>query len=316
TVNQQPLGNHVSIGQGTADTALYVLNPQQQLLPMGCVGELYIGGAGLARGYLNQPELTAERFIPNPFASENNERLYRTGDLVRWLPDGNLAFIGRVDHQVKIRGFRIELGEIETALIQQPQVADGVVIIREDQPGDKRLVAYVVPNKTVENEGEWVQQLRQDLKVQLPDFMLPGAFAVLPALPTTPNGKVDRKALPSPIHQFEGVYTPPATETEQRLVEAWQAVLELNQTPISTTANFFELGGNSILVMRLNNMIQQTFKVELAISLLFEKPTIQAISAAIEEAENEQEADYLLNILDSVDSLSTEALEALLEAEE
>ena len=199
-------GGPATIGRPIANTQIYILDPHLQPVPLGVPGELHIGGAGLARGYLNRPELTAEKFIPDPFSNEPGARLYQTGDLARYLPDGNIEFLGRLDHQVKIRGFRIELGEIETALNTYPAVREAVVVAREDNPGDKRLVAYVVLGQ---EQALTISDLRGFLKQKLPDYMVPSAFVALDALPLTPNGKVDRRALPAPdLSKLEsdGVY--------------------------------------------------------------------------------------------------------------
>ncbi|MCP4716598.1 MAG: amino acid adenylation domain-containing protein, partial [Deltaproteobacteria bacterium] len=205
----------VPIGRPIANTQIYILDKQLKPVPIGVPGELHIGGAGLARGYLNRPDLTKEKFIPNPFSDEPGIRLYKTGDLCRCLPDGNIEFMGRIDHQVKIRGFRIELGEIESVLSRHERVKEAVVIAREDQPGNKQLAAYLVPKK--EDKAPEHSELREFLKAKLPDYMIPAAFVILAALPLTPNGKIDRKALPSPdldlMREFE--FVAPGNETEE-----------------------------------------------------------------------------------------------------
>ncbi|MGD6830461.1 amino acid adenylation domain-containing protein, partial [Bacillus pumilus] len=207
---------NISIGKPIFNTQLYVLDKYGQPVPVGVIGELYIGGNGLARGYLNQPELTAERFIPHPFNDEPGARLYRTGDLVRYLPDGDLEFVGRADDQVKIRGFRIELGEVEATLNALPSIQEAVVIVREDEPGDKRLVAYVVGEET---PAEW----RIALKEKLPAYMVPAHFVKMEVLPLTPNGKVDRKVLPHPGQvEKEGEYVAPQNEREELLASIWE----------------------------------------------------------------------------------------------
>ena len=253
-------------------------------MPIGVAGELYLGGAGLARGYLHRPELTAERFIPHPFSEVPGERLYRTGDLARYRPDGNLEFLGRLDHQVKVRGFRIELGEIEAVLGRHPGVQEAVVLAREDSPGEKRLVAYVVAQEGPAPSGS---ELRGFLRERLPEYMVPSAFVGLPALPLTPNGKVDRKALPAP--EGRGVaegYVPPCTPTEELLAGIWAEVLR--QERVGRQDNFFALGGHSLVAIRVVSRVRDTFGVELPVRCVFESPTVAELSAAVEAARGEQ----------------------------
>ncbi|MBU2899372.1 condensation domain-containing protein, partial [Vibrio hepatarius] len=244
-----------------------------QLLPIGAPGELYIGGAGLARGYLNRPELTAETFIAHPFSDEPEARLYRTGDLVRWLPDGNLAFLGRLDHQVKIRGFRIELGEIESQLLREPSVKEAVVLAREDRGGDKRLVAYVTAAEALDvTEETLIDSLRQRLTAVLPDYMVPSAFVVLEHLPLTPNGKVDRKALPKPTYSDTSKdCVLPRTALETELSVLWSDVLGVER--ISIQANFFSLGGDSIKAIQVASRGQKQ-GLPLTTKQLFQHQTI------------------------------------------
>jgi len=262
------------IGRPIANTQVYILDAQQQLVPIGVPGELYIGGAGLARGYLNRPELTADRFILNPFSNDSGSRLYKTGDLARYLPDGNIEFLGRIDHQVKIRGFRIELGEIEAVLRQNRAVEDTVVISQQYDLHDKRLVAYVVPSQ---EQVLSTSELRRDLKQKLPDHMVPSAFVPLEALPLTPNGKVDRRALPMPdgIRSVEETFAPPLTLFEEVLANIWSEVLRLDSVGIHD--NFFELGGHSLLAVRLLAQIEKTFGKNLPLATLFQSPTIQQL---------------------------------------
>ncbi|WP_284190250.1 non-ribosomal peptide synthetase, partial [Vibrio zhanjiangensis] len=272
------------IGRPINNVEVYVLSPEQQLVPIGVPGELYVGGVGLARGYLNRPELTADKFIAHPFSDDPDARLYRTGDLVRWLPDGNLVFLGRLDHQVKIRGFRIELGEIESQLLREPSVKEAVVLAREDRGGDKRLVAYVTAAETPEalDEGTLMESLRQRLKAVLPDYMVPSAFVVLEQLPLTPNGKVDRKALPEPdLAQVTGAYEAPQSLTEARLAELWQTLLHLN-SPVSRDAHFFELGGHSLLGVRLLAGIREQFALDIPIKTLFAQPILSELAVALD----------------------------------
>ncbi|MHC5729358.1 MAG: non-ribosomal peptide synthetase, partial [Nostoc sp.] len=231
-------------GRPITNTQIYILNQYLQPVPIGTIGELYIGGEGLARGYLNQPELTAQKFISHPFS---NGKLYKTGDLARYLPDGDIEFIGRIDNQVKIRGFRIELGEIEAVLATYSQVKQVVVIAREDIPGNKRLVAYLV----TQNQSTNISDLRRFLSQQLPDYMIPSTFTLLEVLPLTPNGKVDRKMLPAPEAELtrEQEFVPPQTPIEQILATIWQDVLGLKQ--VSSHDKFFEIGGDSILSIQV-----------------------------------------------------------------
>ncbi|EFP94763.1 non-ribosomal peptide synthetase, partial [Vibrio caribbeanicus] len=278
--------SELPIGKPVENAEFYILSPEQQLLPIGVPGELCIGGVGLARGYLNHPELTAEKFITHPFSDDPEARLYRSGDLVRWLPDGNLAFLGRLDHQVKIRGFRIELGEIESQLLLEPSVKEAVVVAREDRGGDKRLVAYVTTSETSEDLGgteeTLMDLLRQRLKAVLPDHMVPSAFVVLEQLPLTPNGKVDRKALPEPdLAQVTGSYEAPQSLTEARLAELWQTLLHLN-SPVSRDAHFFELGGHSLLGVRLLASIREQFALDIPIKTLFAQPILSELAAVLD----------------------------------
>lgn len=259
------------IGQPIANTQVYLLNNEaRQLSPLKEVGEVYIGGLGVARGYLNRPEKTLESFVSNPFGLED-ERLYRTGDLARHLPDGNLEFLGRIDHQVKIRGFRIELGEIEAALAQHPLVRETVVIAREDVPGDKRLVAYVV----LSQKASTVDELRQFLLQRLPDYMLPAAFVQLDTLPLNPSRKVDRKALPAPDKvrpNLTASYLAPRSAIEAKLVAIWQEVLDVQ--PIGVHDDFRDLGGDSLRATQIINRIREAFSAEVSIESLLGESTI------------------------------------------
>ncbi|MEA5617974.1 amino acid adenylation domain-containing protein [Cronbergia sp. UHCC 0137] len=272
------------IGRPIANTQSFILDRYLQPVPIGVTGELYLGGAGLARGYLNRPDLTLERFIPHPFVE--NERLYKTGDLARYLPDGNIEFLGRIDHQVKIRGFRIELGEIETLLSQRPQVQQVVVIVREDDPGNKYLTAYVVN----ENSTLTSSELRQFLKQQLPEYMIPSAFVMLKALPLTPNGKVNRRALPKPETtnlELEAAYVAPRTWLEKQLGEIWCTVL--NQKQVGIYDNFFELGGHSLLLTSVISRIQESLSIAIPLRSLLVAPTIAELSQVITDIQLEIE---------------------------
>jgi non-ribosomal peptide synthetase component F/acyl carrier protein len=273
------------IGRPIDNTQVYILDRYLQPVPIGVPGELHIASVGLARGYLNRPDLTEEKFIPNPFSNELGSRLYKTGDKARYLPDGNIEFLGRIDNQVKIRGFRIELGEVEAAISQHPAVRETVVVAREDTPGNKRLVAYVVPKGEAVQETvlPTINELRSFLKTKLPDYMVPGAFVFLETMPLTPNGKIDRRALPTPdssLRELENNFVAPSTPTEETLAAIWAEVLGLQQVGIHD--NFFELGGHSLLATSVISRIQEAFKIELPLRHLFEAPTIASLSQVVE----------------------------------
>ena len=269
-------GMPVTIGGPLPHWKIYIVDKSFHAVPMGVSGEIYIGGLGVARGYLNRPELTAEKFIPNPFSSIPDARMYKTGDLGRWLPDGQIEYLGRIDHQVKIRGFRIELGEIEAALAAIPEVRDVAVLAREDIPGDKRLIAYL----TGENLPE-TAELRRRLSKTLPEYMLPAHFMQLEQLPLTPNGKLDRKALPTPdTTRSETGYVAPRTATEETLAQVWAEVLKLDRVGIHD--NFFELGGHSLLATQVVSRLRGTFQIELPLRDLFETATIAELAQSIE----------------------------------
>ena len=245
-----PAVGPVPIGRPIANTQLYILDGQLQLMPVGVPGELYIGGVGLARGYLNRPELAAERFLPHPFSAEPGARLYKTGDLARYRADGSLEFLGRLDQQVKLRGYRIELGEIEALLSQHPAVRECLVLLREEAPSDKRLVAYLLPADSEARPP--VSELRAHLQAKLPQYMVPTAFVEVQAWPLTPNGKIDRRALPAPerVRPQQGrAFEEPMTAAEHLLADIWSQLLGLDKVGIHD--NFFELGGDSILGLRV-----------------------------------------------------------------
>ncbi|MGE3315702.1 MAG: amino acid adenylation domain-containing protein [Planctomycetaceae bacterium] len=289
TLDKVEPGEPIRIGKPIDNTQVYVLDKNRQLVPIGIPGELYIGGDGLARGYLNREELTAEKFVADPFRSAPNARLYRTGDLARWQPNGELECLGRIDHQVKIRGFRIELGEIESVLLAQPGVRQAVVIAREDSPGDKRLAAYVVaePGAELSLDG-----LRASLAAQLPEYMVPSAFMILDVLPLTPNGKVDRLALPAPGEggaDMARPYEAPTSPIEEMLCEIWAEVLNVERVGIND--NFFQLGGHSLLATRVVSRIRATFDIEIPLRTLFQSPTVSEFSLALLAAFSEAAGD-------------------------
>jgi len=268
-------GPVVSIGTPFSRTRFYILDARLRPVPVGVPGELYIGGAGVVRGYLSRPALTAERFVPDPFGAEPGARLYRTGDRARWRDDGTVEFLGRVDHQLKVRGFRIEAGEIEAVLAEQPGVREVVVVAREDSPGDVRLVAYVAPR-----EGQPVDavSLRDATARRLPEHMVPSLVVELPSLPLTPNGKVDRKALPAPTatRASKAAFVAPQGQLEQQLAAVWREVLKVEQVGVHD--NFFDLGGHSLLMVQVHARLKGVLGQELSLLKLLEHPTISALA--------------------------------------
>lgn len=288
-----------SIGQPIANTEIYILDEQQRQVPTGTPGELHIGGIGLARSYLNRPELTQEKFIPHPFSSTPDTRLYKTGDLARFLPDGQIAFLGRIDQQIKIRGYRIEPDEIVSALNSHPALQTSFVLAREDASGEKQLVAYIVLNPGMSVS---VSSLQNEIRGRLPDYMVLAVFVLLEALPLTPNGKVDHAALPAPDATNtlqDETFAAPGTSTEERVAEALAALLKVDR--IGVDDNFFFLGGHSMLGAQLIAWIAETFGLELPLRTLFEAPTVRQLSAEIErrmlawvESLSEDEAHRLL----------------------
>jgi amino acid adenylation domain-containing protein len=267
------------IGRPIDNTQLYVLDSHLSPQPVGIPGELYIGGEGLARGYLNRPDLTAERYCPDPFSEERGARLYRTGDLVKRLPNGEIEFMGRLDNQVKVRGFRIELGEIESALLRHDALSHAVVVARENGLGEKQLVAYVVPTT---KSPPATEELRAFLKLRLPEFMIPTSVVFLDALPRTPNGKVDRKALPAPDRSrpdLRAVYHAPRTVTEKEIAAIWKIALDIDRVGIDD--NFFDLGGHSLLMTRVHAQLRSAVAPDLSLVELFQYPTVRALAAKI-----------------------------------
>ncbi len=273
-----PTWREVPIGQAVGNVQTYVLDRHGQPLPIGVPGELYLGGAGLARGYGKRPALTAERFAPHPFSAKPGARLYQTGDRVCYRRDGSLAFLGRLDEQIKLRGFRIELGEIEAILEQHRVVRQALVVGREAEPGETRLVAYIVPEPDCE-----VMELRRFLEEKLPAYMLPSAFVMLPAFPLMSTGKVDRRALPAPDRKRpapDDAFMPPGTPVETVLVDIWAEVLRLEA--VGTADNFFALGGHSLMAAQVISRLRSAFEVEISLRCLFERPTIAELAVEIE----------------------------------
>lgn len=284
----------IPIGRPLANRAIYILDPYGNPVPVGVAGELYIGGAGLARGYLNRPEVTAEKFLPNPFSVEPGARLYKTGDLARYLPDGNIEFLGRIDHQVKIRGFRIELGEIEAVLGHYPDVREAVVVAAEDMPGEKRLVAYVVAQQ---EPAPTISELRRFLREKLPEYMVPAVFVLLDAFPLTPNGKVDRRALPAPDHarpELAKTFVAPRDALERQLIHIWEEVLGVR--PIGVRDNFFELGGHSLLAVRLFSLIENRLGTRLSLATVFQGATVEHLASILRQQASPEPQSSLVAI--------------------
>ncbi|ERN42081.1 amino acid adenylation domain protein/thioester reductase domain protein [Rubidibacter lacunae KORDI 51-2] len=291
TCGREPIGLSIPIGQPIANLQAYVLDSHLHHVPVGVPGELYLGGRGLARGYLQRPDLTAERFIPNPYSTRPGERLYKTGDLVKYLPTGVLEYLDRSDSQVKLRGFRIELGEIETKLQTHPDLQQAAVAVRATTAGD-RLVAYGV--LAGENEPT-LASLRDWLQTRIPDYMLPGAFVRLERLPFTPSGKVDRRALPTPdVHPSLARTTPylaPQTDTERQLAKLWAALLSVELDTVGRNDNFFDLGGHSLVLIRLLTQVRDTYKVSIPLRSLFNRATLQAQGELLDAAQQSIDLD-------------------------
>ncbi|HEY6807137.1 MAG TPA: amino acid adenylation domain-containing protein [Pyrinomonadaceae bacterium] len=301
--------SNVPIGRPISNTRIYILDKQLRPVPIGVAGEVYAGGAGLARGYLNHADLTARMFLPNPFGA-GGERLYRTGDLGRYLPDGTIDYLGRVDHQVKVRGYRIELSEVEAALRDHPAVKECVVVADNSIPGDVRLVAYLVSNLASELS---VTELRRHLARKLPGYMIPAVFVTLEEMPLTPSGKIARRKLPAPTQErpeLESSFVAPQTAVEERLAEIWVQVLQVDRVGIDD--NFFEMGGHSLLATQVISRIQVGFGVELALRDFFTAPTIRNLAERVDEATlssaDEDKLDELLDQLDGLDETQAELM--------
>jgi amino acid adenylation domain-containing protein len=302
------------IGRPIPNSQFYILNRQLNPVPVTAPGELYIGGVGLAQGYLNRPELTAELFIPNPFSKELGTRLYKTGDLARYLPDGNMELLGRIDQQVKIRGIRVELGEIEAILSQHPFVQSAVVLARDAKPGDKRLVAYVVPSQ---ERVPTINELRTFLLQNLPEYLVPSTFLMLNTLPLTPNGKVDRQALPAPERsrpKVKEAFVAPQTPVEELIARIWAKVLGLERIGIHD--DFFELGGHSLLAAQVVYQLNEAFLMQLPLRSLFDAPTVAGLARVIEQGRVEQkESAEIAQLLADIEQLSADEVQRLLSGE-
>jgi amino acid adenylation domain-containing protein len=297
----------ISIGRPISNMRAHVLDDDLQPLPIGLVGELYLAGAGIARGYWQRPSLTAERFVPSPF--ETGERLYRTGDLVRRFKDGNLEFLGRRDRQLKVRGYRVELGEIEAALTEHSNVDRAVVVARQDEGGDIRLIGYVVAN---DGSSVLPTELRVHLQRSLPDYMVPSSFVLLDRIPITANGKIDLKALPTPTDNAvaRGEYVAPRTPAEETLAKIWRDILKLGR--VGVYDNFFELGGNSLLAMQLMARIRMTFRVEVPVRTLFDLPTLGELSLRL-DSQQSVAADAARAAEEMVAAMSPDEVRAMLQ---
>ncbi|MGZ8452630.1 MAG: non-ribosomal peptide synthetase [Candidatus Binatia bacterium] len=305
TYARRTVGGIQTIGRPITNTKIYILDSYLNAVPVGVPGELYIGGAGLARGYLNRPDLTAEKFVPHRFSNEAGARLYRTGDFARYLPDGSIEYLGRMDNQVKIRGHRIELGEIESVLGQHPSVRESVILAREDSPGDRRLVGYVVARPEASFDAA---EVRKYLKQKLPEPMIPSALVLLDELPLTPNGKVDRRGLPAAGQnraESDKTFTAPRTPVEEVLASDWSEVLKVDK--VGTHDNFFDLGGNSLLAVQIVSRIRSAFSIEFPLRSLFEIPTIAEMAAMIEQNQGKRASDpELAQILREVEAMTEE----------
>jgi acyl carrier protein len=304
-------GTPVPIGRPLANTQVYVLDAGLRPVPPGIPGKLYAAGDGLARGYVSRPDLTAERFVPDPVSGQPGARLYDTGDLVRWRA-GELEFLGRVDTQVKVRGFRIEPAEIETALTGHPGVQAAVVVAREDRPGDKRLVAYVVSC----DESLAAAELRQMLQAKLPGFMVPSVIMIVSSLPLTANGKIDRQALPAPeaTRDLAVELVGPRTPLEEQVAAIWRTVLGIDDVGVNDS--FWDLGGHSLLATKTLSRVREVFGVDLPLSALFMNPLLGSFAEAVGRSVLAAQGDGIEGLLAELDGLSDDEIRALLAAAE
>jgi len=302
----------VPIGRPIANTRIYILDDAGQPVPIGIPGELFIGGAGLATGYLNQPERTAERFILDPFIADGETKMYRTGDRARYLSDGNVEFLGRIDDQVKIRGFRVEPGEVESVLRRHVHIREAVVLVTEDAQGAKRLTGYYVAGSS---DMATSDRIREFLVDHLPEYMIPSSLTPLPDLPLTPNGKVDRKALlaqevAAQAPAYEGARNP----TEEKLAEIWATILKKDRVGIHD--DFFALGGHSLLMTQIMARIRGVFQVQLALHTLFDNPTVASLAAVIDgEQTTGSEEEEMRRLLAELEGLSDDEVNHLLSEE-
>jgi len=301
----------IPIGRPISNTQVYVLGDRLEAVPVGVAGEVYIGGDGLARGYLKRAELTAERFVPNPHSEEAGARLYKTGDVGRYLKDGEIEYLGRKDNQVKLRGYRVELEEVEYALREQKGVKDAVVVMREEEVGEKRLVAYVVMEEGAEVS---VSRMRAQMKERLPVYMVPSAYAVIEKLPLGPNGKIDRRALPEPDRarrEQESTFVAPHNAVEEAIASIFSEVLGVS--PVGADDNFFELGGHSLLATQVVSRVRKMFQVDLPLRKFFESPTVAAFAQLLIADEPEHgQAERIATLMKKIESLSTDEVENLL----
>lgn len=309
---REDIDGQIPIGKPINNVQIYILNKNMRPVPIGVPGELHIGGAGIAQGYLNRSELNEEKFAENSFSNSGSSLLYKTGDLARFRNDGNIEFMGRLDHQVKIRGYRIELGEIEAVLRDHPGVNEVVVLAREDQPGEKRIVAYI---ESHHHTPATINDLRDYLHSKVPDYMVPSAFVLMDALPLMPNGKIDRKALPEPGRErpdLETEFVAPGSPAESIVAQIWADLLGLEE--ISIQDNFFELGGHSIMATRLISKIRETFQVEFPLHVLFDAPTVAGfVEQLLSDADNKTIIEKTADIMVQLDQMTDEEVEGFLE---